>query len=76
MDRIMETLQILYAFLYYYGVGPSFPFNTAAALLGMNSCSFEQPLQEFYTILHEERLQVVGCGNLFLSLVSKTDQSG
>jgi hypothetical protein len=41
--------------------------------------SFEQTLVEFYTILLEEHLQValrdVGGGNLFLSLVSKTDQS-
>jgi hypothetical protein len=29
----METLQILYTFLYYYGVGPPFTFNTAAVLL-------------------------------------------
>jgi hypothetical protein len=46
----------------------------ASVLLGMNSYKF---VAEFYTILLEEQLQVsseiTGCGNLFLTLVSKTD---
>jgi hypothetical protein len=31
---------------------------------------------EYYTILLEELLQVAGGGNLFLTVVSKTDQNG
>jgi hypothetical protein len=42
--------------------------------------SFEQSLAEIYTILLEEHVpscfRDVGGGNLFLTLVSKTDQSG
>jgi hypothetical protein len=39
--------------------------------------SFEQSLTEFYTILLEEHLERdVEGGNLFLTLVSETDQSG
>jgi hypothetical protein len=36
VGQIMETLQILYKFLYYYGVGPPFALSTAA-ILGMDS---------------------------------------
>jgi hypothetical protein len=36
----METLQILYTFLYNYGVRPPFAFSTAAVLLGMDSYKF------------------------------------
>jgi hypothetical protein len=54
----MGTLQILYIFLYEYGVGKSFAFNTAAILLGMESHKFEQFLPELYTILLEEHLQI------------------
>jgi hypothetical protein len=42
----------------------------------MDSYSFKQPLAELYTILLEEHFQVAEDGNLFLTLVSKTDQSG
>jgi hypothetical protein len=40
LDKIMETLQILYTFLYEYGVGPPSAFDTAAFLLGMDSYKF------------------------------------
>jgi hypothetical protein len=40
LDKMMETLQILYTFLYYYGVGPPFFFSTAAFLLGMDLYKF------------------------------------
>jgi hypothetical protein len=40
LNKIMETLQILYTFLYQYGVGSPFAFNTAAVLLGMDSYKF------------------------------------
>jgi hypothetical protein len=33
LDKIMETLQILYAFLCYYGGGQPFAFSTATVLL-------------------------------------------
>jgi hypothetical protein len=33
----METLQVLYTFLYEYSVDPPFIFNTAAILLGVDS---------------------------------------
>jgi hypothetical protein len=35
LNKIMETLQLLYIILYFYGVGPPFAFNTAA--IRMNS---------------------------------------
>jgi hypothetical protein len=35
--KIMETIQIL---LYYYGVGPSLTFSTAAFLVGMDLYKF------------------------------------
>jgi hypothetical protein len=40
LDKIMEALQTLYTFIYYYGVGPPFALNTAASLLGMDSYKF------------------------------------
>jgi hypothetical protein len=36
LEKIMETLQILFTFLYYYGAGPPFASNTTAVLLGMD----------------------------------------
>jgi hypothetical protein len=54
----METLHILYTFLYLYGVGPPFAFSMTTVLLGMDSYKFEQSLVEFYAILFEEHLQV------------------
>jgi hypothetical protein len=39
-DKIMATLQILHTFLYKYGVGQTFAFNTAAILLGKDSQKF------------------------------------
>jgi hypothetical protein len=39
LDKIMETLQMLYTFIYYYGVGPPFALCTAA-ILGMDSYKF------------------------------------
>jgi hypothetical protein len=54
----METLQILHTFLYSYGVGAPFAFNTAAVLLGMNLYKLEQSRAEFYTAILEEHLQV------------------
>jgi hypothetical protein len=52
----MEILQILYTFLYKYGVGPPFALSTAA-ILGMDSYKLNS-LMEFYTILLQEHLQV------------------
>jgi hypothetical protein len=78
--QIMEKLQILYTFLYYYGVGPPFAFNTAAVLPEMDSYKFWTVSRG---ILHHSSRRTpsrcfrdVGDGNLFLTLVSKIDQSG
>jgi hypothetical protein len=54
MDKIMETLQILYTSHYYCGVGPLLAFSAAAVRLGMGSYKFRT---EFYTIILEEHLQ-------------------
>jgi hypothetical protein len=40
LDKIMESLQILYAVLHEHGVGPPFDFNTAAVLLEIDSYKF------------------------------------
>jgi hypothetical protein len=40
LEKVIETLQTLYTFLYYYGVGPPFAFNTVAVFLGINSYKF------------------------------------
>jgi hypothetical protein len=46
------------------------------SFLEWTSTSFEQSVAEFYAILVEEHLQVaLAGGNLFLTLVSKTNQS-
>jgi hypothetical protein len=49
LDKTMDTLQILYTFLYLYDVGPNFAFSTAALLLVLDRTSFEQSLAEFYS---------------------------
>jgi hypothetical protein len=66
----METLQILYIFLYQYDVRPYFAFNAAAFLLGMG-LYLEQNLISFLSCFRD-----VAGGYLFLDLVSKTDPSG
>jgi hypothetical protein len=60
LDKIMETLQILYTFLYKYGFGAIFAFSTAQpqSFLEWTRTSFEQSLAEFYTILLKEYRQV------------------
>jgi hypothetical protein len=40
LDKIIETLQILYTFHNYYGARPPFALSTAAILLGMDSYKF------------------------------------
>jgi hypothetical protein len=76
----METLQILYTFIYEYRVGPSFAFNTAAILLGIDSYKFwtvsSGSLYHSSWRTSSSRFRDVGGGNLFLTLVSKTDQNG
>jgi hypothetical protein len=78
--KIMEILQILFIFLYYYGVGPAFVFNTAAILLGMDSYKFGTVcsgiLFNYSCRTSSSCFSDVGGGNLFLTLVSRTDQSG
>jgi hypothetical protein len=59
LDKIMETPQILYTFLYQYCVGPLFPSIEPQSFLEWTRTSSEQSLAEFYTILLEEHLQVV-----------------
>lgn len=40
LDKIMETLEIIYTFLYEHGDGPTSAFNTATMLLGMDLSTF------------------------------------
>jgi hypothetical protein len=54
----METHEILYVCLYYYSVGPTFAFDTLAALSGMGSTSFEQSLEEFCFVRLSEHVEV------------------
>jgi hypothetical protein len=58
LNKIMETLQILYTFLYLYGVGPLLPSLQQQFFLEWTRTSFEYSLAEFYTINLEEHLQV------------------
>jgi hypothetical protein len=75
LDKIMETLQILYTFLYLYGVGPPFAFNTTAVLLGMDSDKFcticSGILYHYSWRTSSSCFRDVGGGNLCLTLVSK-----
>jgi hypothetical protein len=41
LDIIMETVSVLYMFLYQYGVGPPFPFSTATIISWNGLTSFE-----------------------------------
>jgi hypothetical protein len=80
LKKIMETLQILYTFLYQCDVEPPFAFNTAAVLLGMDSYKFwavtSAILNHLSWRICPSCFRDVGSGNLFLSLVTRTTQSG
>jgi hypothetical protein len=73
-------LQTLYTFLYWYGVGPPIAFNAAAILFGMDSYKFwtvsRRVLYHSSYITSSSCFRNFGGGNLFLILVSKTEQSG
>jgi hypothetical protein len=56
--RQNNGIQILYTFLYLYGVGRPFAFSTAAVFMVWTRTSFEYRLAEFYTILLEEYLEI------------------
>jgi hypothetical protein len=56
---VMETLQILYTFLYLYSVGQPISIIKTQSFLEWTCTSFGQSLAKFFTIPLEEHLQVV-----------------
>jgi hypothetical protein len=58
LNKILETLQILYTFLYYMVLDQLLPSTQRQSFLESTRTSSERSLVEFYTILLEEHLQV------------------
>jgi hypothetical protein len=75
----METLETLYTFLYYYGFGLFLPSIQPQSLLELTRTGFEESVTELYTIFLKQYLHFFrdfATGNLFLTLVSITDNIG